>query len=670
MRPVVTRIVLCAMTLGILATAGAQDTVVSAPSGKLENFRLTASDGRSWELFYQGDFKAVALLAFDPEDPACQSAAKALEALRAAHESALSVAAINVRSSLTREQVQSAADTLGVKFPVLMDPTQRIAKSLGFTHAGETLLSNPAEEWRVLYRGAATGADGAAVLAPVIDTHLAGQPVTLASVAPGGAAITYADPGDISYAKDIVPILQDKCISCHHEGGLGPFAMSNYKKVHGWADMMRETVRTKRMPPWHADPEMGDYLNSRALTTEQEAKLLAWIEAGAPQGGEEDPLANAALPVGTPAWQLGTPDHVVALPEVQELPAEGIVDYRYIPVEANITEDKWLRALEVRTDNLPVLHHALIFVTYPKEYRHIQPDAHSGLNGYFAAYLPGAQLFTLPDDSGIFLPKGSVFTFQMHYNTTGKPEKERCEMALYFRETPPEKVVLIEAASETDFTIPPNAGDEEVHADYEFDQDAELLGMSPHMHYRGSRFKFAANYPDGELQTLLNVPFYEFDWQPMYILEKPLRVPQGTRIECVGAFDNSKFNKKNPNPGQLVYFGEQSFEEMFIGYVQFAVPLDAKRYKPREINEEDYVGLGEKITPESIVGMQFRIRRNLVVEFKEDGRVESSDGTVKGKYRFENNNTAIIVNSIFGEIEFGVVGDEMFMNGRPLRRAS
>lgn len=669
MREVVGRIVLCALILTVANVASTQGAASSATLGKVENFRLTASNGSSWELFYQGDYKAVALLAFDTEDPASQAVAKALESLRATHESALSVAAINVRTGQTREQVQAAVESLGLKFPVLMDPTQRIAKALGFTHAGETVLVNPAGEWQVLYRGAASGADGTDVLAPAVDTHLAGQPVALASVAPQGAAITYADLGEISYAKDIVPILQDKCISCHHDGGLGPFAMSNYKKVHGWADMIRETVRTKRMPPWHADPEMGNYLNSRALTTEQEAKLLAWIEAGAPQGGEEDPLATAALPTGTPAWQLGQPDHVVTLPEVQELPAEGIVDYRYIPVEANITEDKWLKAIEVRTDNLPVLHHALIFVTYPKEYRHIQPDAHSGLNGYFAAYLPGAQLFTLPEDSGIFLPKGSVFTFQMHYNTTGKPEKERCEMGLWFRDSPPAKVVKIEAAAETDFTIPPNERDEEVRADYEFDQDAEILGMSPHMHYRGSRFQFAANYPDGELETLLNVPFYEFDWQPMYILEKPLRVPQGTRIECVGAFDNSKFNKKNPNPGQLVYFGEQSFEEMFIGYVQYAVPLDPKRYVPREVDPDEYVGLGEKITPESIVGMQFRIRRNLVVEFKAEGRVESSDGTVKGKYRFKDANT-IVVNSIFGEIEFGVVGDEMFMNGRPIRRAA
>ncbi len=662
MRYAVTRVVVLALAIAC-GLARAED--LPKPD-KAENFRLMSSDNKSWELSYQGNAKAVVLLALDFDCPVAKESAKALEALRAAQGDKVSIAAISLRPTATRAQLQALATELGVKYPILLDPTQRISRSLGFTRSGETVMLDSASAWKVLYRGAVAGADGAAVLIPAVDAHVEGEPVPSTAAESTGVAVAYADPGVVSYSKDIVPILESKCVSCHHEGGLGPFAMSDYKKVHGWADMIRETVMTKRMPPWHADPEMGHFLNSRALSTEEEGKLLAWIEAGAPQDGDVDPLP-AVVPATNSKWQLGEPDHKVALPEVQELPAEGIIDYRYIMVDSNLDEDKWLRAIEVRTDNLPVLHHALIFVLYPKEYRHIQPEARSGLNGYFAAYLPGAQLFNLPPEAGIFLPKGSMFTFQMHYNSTGKPEKERCEMGLYFHDAPPEKAVLIEAASETEFGIPANAPDLEVTADYEFGQDAEILGMSPHMHYRGSRFQFAANYPDGNTEMLLNVPFYEFDWQPMYILEKPLRVPQGTEIFVKGAFDNSKFNKKNPDPEQEVYFGEQSFEEMFIGYVQFAVPRDPKRFTPREIDAEEFVGLGEKITPESIVGMQFRIRRQLIVEFKADGKVESLDGSVKGKYKF-NGDHEIIVNSIFGEIEFSVVGDEMFMYGKPVRR--
>lgn len=662
MRLVITRKVgVCAIFLVVAFGAPA------FAAEKAENFRLTTHDDKSWELHYQGDAKAVVLLAFDPECPVSREAAAGLESVRAGlEENTVSAAAINVRPDLDRNAVSKAAAELGLKYPVLMDPTLQVSKSIGFTRAGEGALIIPSESWKVAYKGAAD-ANGKAVL----DSHLSGQPIVsaMSESVPEGSEIQYKDLGEISYARDIVPILQNKCVSCHHDGGLGPFAMSDYKKVHGWSDMIRETVMTKRMPPWHADPAMGDFMNSRALTTEEEAKLLAWIESGAPKGEEEDPLPAMQPEPGQQPWQLGTPDHIVRLPETQELPAEGIIDYRYIPVEANIDEDKWLRAIEVRTDNLPVLHHALIFVTYPKEYRHIQPEARSGLNGYFGAYLPGAQVFALPDDAGVFLPKGSVFTFQMHYNSTGKPEQERCEMGLWFHEKPPARVVKIEAANDTDFSIPPNARDHEVRATYTFAEEAEILGLSPHMHYRGSRFKFAANFPDGDVQPLLNVPFYEFDWQPMYLFREPLRVPEGTEIACVGAFDNSRFNRKNPEPEQWVGFGEQSFEEMFIGYVKYAVPVDPALYSPREIKAEDFIGLGEAITEESIVGMQFRIRRNIVMEFKEDGKVESADGAIKGKYRFIAPNR-LVVNSIFGELEFMVVNDELFMNGRALRRVA
>jgi hypothetical protein len=647
-----------AITL-LAASAGAQDT---AAASRAENFRLNTASGLSWELAYQGDATAVALLALDPQCPVGREAAKALEEVRAAADpAALSVAAINVRPEATREEVDAMARELGLQYPVLMDQTLTVAKSLGLARSGEGVLISPREDWKVLYRGAAD-AHGKAAL----DGTLAGEAVLVPAVSSTGTPISYPRV-EVSYTRDIVPILQTKCVSCHVDGGLGPFAMNNYRKVHGWADMIRETVRTKRMPPWHADPAVGAFKNDRSLSAEEETKLLAWVESGAPKDGDEDPLAVVTENLKVEPWQLGEPDHVVQLPQPQQLPAEGVIPYRYIPVEANITEDKWLRALEVRTNNRPVLHHALIFITYPKEYRHIQPDAHSGLNGYFAAYLPGGQIYALPEEMGIFLPKGSVFTFQMHYSVTGKPETEQCEMGLYFHEHTPKKVVKIEAAHENDFLIPPGARDHEVKARYDFDHEAEILGLSPHMHFRGSRFKFAANFPDGELMNLLNVPFYEFDWQPMYMFEQPLKVPAGTRIECVGAFDNSRFNKKNPQPAQMVAFGEQSFEEMFIGYVEFAEDLDPERYQPRPVDPERYVGLGEKITPESIVGMQFRILRNIVVEFFEDGKVESADGTVKGKYEFLDD-SRIKVKSLFGEYIFTAIGDELFLQGRPLRR--
>lgn len=625
---------------------------------RVENFRLTDHQGRSHELYHLEDSSAVVLFSFAPDCEVARATATGLQELVAGMaESAPAVLGVNAVAEDNREAV---AEAMGeTPLSILMDPAQRIAHALGFQHTGEVLLINPKENWRVLYRG---GLDPEA-----LKGFLTGQSLAATTTPAQGRAISYADYSQVSYARDIVPILESKCLSCHREGGLGPFAMSDYKKVMGWGEMIRETVRTKRMPPWHADPGVGAFKHSRALTPEQEAKLLAWIEAGAPQGEEEDTLPEAVAKSAPVKWQLGEPDHLIRLPEVQELPAAGIVNYRYIPVAANIDEDKWVRAIEVRATNPAVVHHALIFINYPREYRHMQPRPHKGLRGYFASYLPGAQILPLPDDAGVFLPKGSVLTFQMHYNPTGKPETDQTEMGLYFHDTVPARAVRIEAGHYNDFIIPPNAKDHPSRCRYEFKQDAEILGLSPHMHFRGSRFAFTVKHPDDSEQPLLNVPFYEFDWQPMYFLEEPLKVSKGARMICEGAFDNSRFNKKNPNPDQFVPFGEQSFQEMFIGYVQFATQRNPDDYVPQELTPEQRIGVGVPITPENIVGMKFRIVEELRVEFMPDGKVNTLQGDPFGTYEFTDAGK-IQTKSLFGPIELYVVGDELYYDGEPTRR--
>lgn len=623
---------------------------------RAENFRLTDQNGRSHELYYLEDHAAVVLFSFAADCPASIEAARQLAAMRATMgEAAPPVLGVNALPGDDRAAVTAALGETAL--PVLMDPSQSIGRSLGLRVTGEALVLSPKEDWAVTYRGAADAAAIQAVLA-----GSAPQPA-----AATGRAIAYADYSQVSYARDIVPILASKCVSCHRDGGLGPFAMSDYRKVLGWGDMIRETVRTKRMPPWHADTGVGEFLHSRALSAEEEAKLLAWVEQGAPKDGEEDPLPAIAAKAAPRTWQLGEPDHVVRLPEVQDIPAEGIVDYRYIPVAVGIDENKWVRALEVRTDNPSVVHHALIFINYPPEYRHKQPKPNKGLRGYFASYLPGAQIAPLPDDAGIFLPKGAVLTFQMHYSVTGKPEKERTEIGFYFHDHQPARVVRVEAGHYNDFLIPPNAQDHPTQCDYEFKQDAEILGLSPHMHFRGSRFRFALKEGDAQERTLLNVPFYEFDWQPMYFLKEPVKVAAGTRMLCEGAFDNSRFNRKNPNPAQYVPFGEQSFQEMFIGYIQMASPLDPADFEPRALEESQRIGRGVPITPENIVGMKFRIVEKLKVEFRPEGKVVTLQGDPFGTYTFVTPGR-IRTKSFFGEIDLYVVGDELYFEGEPATR--
>jgi len=315
------------------------------------------------------------------------------------------------------------------------------------------------------------------------------------------------------------------------------------------------------------------------------------------------------------------------------------------------------------------VHHALIFVGYPRDYRHMQPKASSGLDGYFASYLPGAQLDFFPEGSAMFLPHDTVFLFQMHYSTTGKPETDMTELGLHFADGPPENAIHMSAAHYEDFIIPPHVYDQPTKAKYEFERDARILGLSPHMHFRGSRFKFAAVFPgdeDGAEKPLLNVPFYEFDWQPMYFFEEPIDVPEGTIMKCDGAFNNSRFNPKNPDPNAVVAFGEQSHQEMFIGYVMYETPYDAEEFEPQEVDPAQAIGIGEIITKETLPGMAFKFGPIARIDFHADGVATAGGGVVKGTWTMEDNDLQLV--SPLGTYDVFVHGDELIFRDEVLVR--
>jgi len=669
-------VLLGALVFGSDASAvegSAAKNLADAPT-QAENFRCIDHEGFSRELFHLGDHQAAVLFAFCSECPVARQTAETLAALQ--EDESVAVWGLQVDADDTRQAIGAAMEESNLDIPVLMDPTQRIAFSLGLRNAGEVLVLNPAASWEIVYRGAVDNRFGSespaeeasvSYAAQAVEALKNGGEVLIDSTRAAGAPIQYADLSDVSYAEDIVPILEAKCVSCHHDNGLGPFAMSDYRKVRGWASMIRETIRTDRMPPWHADPHTGPYVNDRALSVEEEQKLLAWIEHGAVKDSEIDPLPEVHSSLPDPRWQLGEPDHVVSLHKEQEIKADGIIEYRYLPVPSGLSEDRWVKGVEVRTDNPAVVHHALIFVVYPKEYRHIQPEARSGLNGYFAAFLPGAQLTFYPEGSAQFLPKNTMFIFQMHYNATGKPETDMTELGLHFADGPPERVLRTEGANENDFSIPPNTYAHRTRAWEEVDNDGvTLIGFSPHMHYRGGRMKFAANFPDGTKKELLNVPFFEFDWQPMYYLQEPVDAPKGTRIVADGAFNNSKWNAKNPNPDQWVYFGEQSFEEMFIGYIRYTEPYDPADFAPREVDPEKHPFHGQEITKETLPGMAFRVGRRIEIEFEEDGVLSAGGGALKGAWEMDGQR--ILLDTPFGKHDAIAHGDEVFFRTRAMER--
>lgn len=405
-------------------------------------------------------------------------------------------------------------------------------------------------------------------------------PALLASLADDEPAQT------VTWSRDVAPILQRNCESCHRPGQVGPFSLQDYDEAKGWAEMISSVVEERRMPPWNATEEYdGVFANERALSRKERQLILDWVAQGMPRGNPaEDPK-----PVDWPSgWRIGEPDAVFTVDEFRgertfgqpqpldekgfAVPRDGVVEYQYFSVKTDFAEDKWIKALEVRPGAADVVHHVLILVDDPNatpEERQRQLDFRS----YFAGAAPGDLPAEYPEGYGKLLPAGSTLIFQLHYTPNGKERFDRSSLGLIFWEETPLFEVVTNGIVNLRLDIPAGADDYEVRAEEIMEEDTGIVALSPHMHTRGKDFKFIAHYPDGESEELLDCD-YDFNWQEVYILPDPLFLPGGTRLECVGHFDNSEANPNNPDPSARVRWGDQSFEEMFIGYYDYVRPVD------------------------------------------------------------------------------------------------
>ncbi|MEO6036000.1 MAG: redoxin family protein [Verrucomicrobiota bacterium] len=555
----------------------------TASANPVDNFRLLDHEGKSHELYRQTQAPVVVLVVAGNGCPIVRQSIETLKTLRDRFaEQKVVFWLLNPNAQDDQASVAEETKEFGIDLPVLMDKSQMVARSLKVTRTAEAIAINT-KDWKIVYRGAIDDRLGYGTqkvkqpkpfLANAIEKFLAGKPISPVSAPVKGCAISFAsvkplEGKTISYAKEVAPILQKNCVACHSAGNIGPFAMSSYEKVKGWSSMIREVVLEQRMPPWHADPHHGSFANDRSLTLAEIQTLLTWIEQDRPRGKGEDPLA-ALAPPAIPDWPLGKPDYLVSMPKEMEIAATGVFPYRYVVVDSPINEDVWLRAAVVKAGNRKVLHHCLVFLYYPKSPERAQPDYKGGIDGYFTSFLPGTEGLTYPEGTGKFLPKGARFVFQLHYSATGKAEKDKSEIGLYLFKTKPPMELQTRAAAKTRLDIPPGDPDYAVEGRFTFKHDSMLYEMSPHMHFRGSRVKYEAQYPDGKREVLLSVPNYDFNWQTVYRLAEPKRMPAGTKLLCSGAFDNSPQNPANPDPTKLVHFGEQTFDEMFIGYLNYA----------------------------------------------------------------------------------------------------
>jgi hypothetical protein len=360
-------------------------------------------------------------------------------------------------------------------------------------------------------------------------------------------------------------IVQRNCQECHRPGEAGPFPLLTRGDLESNAEMIRYVVEARTMPPWFAGEGSVAMHSDRSLSQGDREDLLAWIDAGMPKGDASDAPIDRKW---TDGWRLGTPDQVVEVPKTFKVKADGWMPYVYWRVDAGIDRDRWIRGFEVRVDQPQVVHHVLVFCEYPQDHPRYRdrPRVRNGLSGYFAAMVPGQGHLAYPDGTAKFLPKGSKLRFQVHYTPNGEACEDRPRVGLFFNDGPPARELRSRAAFDVRFKIPPGASNHAVHAAVTFRRPGHIHALMPHMHVRGKAFRYELELPGGEKRLLLDVPRYDFNWQLAYRLREPLLVPAGARLRATAWFDNSAANPANPDPTKTVHFGEQTWDEMMIGY--------------------------------------------------------------------------------------------------------
>ena len=530
----------------ILFVAGGVASV-SASSERVGDFALLDHKGTFHQLSYYGDHAYLVLAAHVTGDAEAASAARLVQA---AVEANAQVAGFLVNAVDGRAALSAQAD-LGV--PVLVDEAQLATRALGLTRAGETVVLR-AETLEVIYRGPAQA----------LTTVLAGSTAAQARASAGTPLPLRPLPQAVSYSADVVPILERNCVSCHYDGGIGSWPMNSHAMVRGWSPMMREVLMTRRMPPGQVDPHVGKpLLEVAGLTADEQRTLVSWIDAGAPMDKDVDPLA--ALEIEHTQFSLGEPDLVFRVAP-QEIPATGVLDYRYVPVQLDLEQDVWVRAMEFVPGDRQVLHHVIAYVSSPADRTVRGRETGAAQGDSVGGFAPGRAPDQFRDDSGRLLRKGSNLLLQMHYTTSGRATVDETLVGLYLHDAPPKYVMSGGVAGQRRFLVPPHAKEYKLQGEQLVERDAYLYGMAPHMHARGKYMRYTAHYPDGTSDVLLSVPKYDFNWQFSYDLAEPLFLPAGTRIVADGAMDNSARNPGNPNPDLPVHFGLQTKHEMFFGF--------------------------------------------------------------------------------------------------------
>jgi hypothetical protein len=395
-----------------------------------------------------------------------------------------------------------------------------------------------------------------------------------------------------TFFRDVLPILQEHCQRCHRSGEIAPMPLTTYEETKSWARQIAQDTRAKRMPPWFADACCGHFADDPSLTGAQIATLSAWAETRAPGDARDAPAA----PRWTEGWNISPPDVVLKMPKPVAIPAEGDVEYTYEIVPTDFTEDKWIRMSEIRPSSRQYVHHAVVYIRPPgsKWLRGapintpftasslndpaLQHQAHETTSDLLLVYAPGSSPDRWPDGMAKFIPAHSDLVFQMHYTTKGQAGNDQTSVGLVFAKSrPAQRVLTLQLANDHDpVPIPPNTDNYRVEVHGTLPNDAVLLSFFPHMHLRGKRFEYNLVRPDHTVETLLRVN-YDFYWQLSYRLAEPRPIKAGTTLQAVAWYDNSANNAHNPDPDSPVMWGDQTYNEMMVGFFDVAVPASVDK---------------------------------------------------------------------------------------------
>lgn len=566
------------------ALAFSADTTPQKTAKKIENFSLSAPlDKARVSLGDFKDRKAVVVVFLGTECPINNAYLPVLAQLHKDYaEKGVAFLAINSNRQDAPERVAEHARKHGIPFPVLKDPGNKVADLFGATRTPEAFVVDAQQAIR--YQGRIDDQFGVGIhrskprrrdLQEALEAVLSGQPAPTAKTEVAGCLIGKLAPpqaqGTVTFTQHVAPILQRSCQECHRPGQIGPMALLTYEDAAAWGETVREVVAERRMPPWFADPQVGKFANDRRLSDEDRQTILTWVEQGCPQGDARYAPKPREFPEG---WRLGKPDMIISMPVEFDVPAtmpkDGI-PYKHFSVDPGFTEDRWVIQSEAHAGAPAVVHHVVVFIVPPG--KKFNPDDPTNL--VLGGMAPGDVVVRQLSGMAKRIPANSKLVFQLHYTPNGIAQKDRSSIGLTFaRERPEMEVTTVPIFNL--FRIPAGADNHRVESWFKFERDGYIIGMMPHMHLRGKDFLYEAIFPDGTRKTLLSVPRWNFLWQSVYRLATPQRMPAGSRVHCIAHFDNSDKNPNNPDPTRAVYWGDQTWEEMMIGWMDYAYEPEKK----------------------------------------------------------------------------------------------